>query len=257
VGQVVTGFLAALLISIVTAPVGVSGAMFLIPVQLELLHVPNPAVTPTNLLFNVVAGPGALMRYRRAGRLVTPLTRQLVLGTLPGVVIGAVIRVYLVPGPRAFRLVVAGVLVPLGAWLISRTFARRTHTSRQLRPGHVTTAALVVGVVGGIYGIGGGSILGPILVGSGLAVAHVAPAALASTFATSVIGSVTFVVLSALHDGAVAPDWSVGLALGAGGLIGGYLGARLQPRVPDRALRCLLGAVALALGVMYAIQGLG
>jgi uncharacterized membrane protein YfcA len=255
VGQVAAGFLAALLISIVTAPVGVSGAMFLIPVQLELLDVPNPAVTPTNLLYNVVAGPGALVRYRRAGQLAGPLTRQLLLGTLPGVVIGAVMRVYLVPGAQAFRLVVACVLVPLGAWLIARTFRRFGHADRPLKSGHVTAAALVVGVVGGIYGIGGGSILGPILVGTGLAVAQVAPAALASTFVTSVIGSAAFVVLSTLHDGAVAPDWSVGLALGAGGLVGGYVGARLQPFVPDRALRCLLGALALALGVMYGIQG--
>ena len=47
----VEGFLAALVISTVTTPVGVSGAVFLLPIQLNLLHVPNPAVTPTNLLY--------------------------------------------------------------------------------------------------------------------------------------------------------------------------------------------------------------
>ncbi|MFF5230234.1 hypothetical protein [Dactylosporangium sp. NPDC000521] len=36
--------------------------LFLFPVQLSVLHVPSPAVTPTNLLFNVVSGPGALAR---------------------------------------------------------------------------------------------------------------------------------------------------------------------------------------------------
>lgn len=80
----VTGFLAGLLISIVTSPVGVSGAVFLLPVQLSLLHVPSPAVTPTNLLFNVVSGPGALARYRRNGQLTGPLARLLIAGTLPG-----------------------------------------------------------------------------------------------------------------------------------------------------------------------------
>jgi uncharacterized membrane protein YfcA len=67
-----TGFLAGLLISIVTSPVGVSGAVFLLPVQLSVLHVPSPAVTPTNLLYNVVSGPGALLRYRRNGQLTGP-----------------------------------------------------------------------------------------------------------------------------------------------------------------------------------------
>jgi uncharacterized membrane protein YfcA len=59
---------------------GVSGAVFLLPVQLSLLHVPSPAVTPTNLLFNVVAAPGALARYRRNGQLTGPLARLLISG---------------------------------------------------------------------------------------------------------------------------------------------------------------------------------
>lgn len=78
------GLAAGLLIAVATAPVGVSGAVFLLPVQLSVLGVPSPAVTPTNLLFNVVAGPGALLRYRKRGVLGGPLTRRLVLGTLPG-----------------------------------------------------------------------------------------------------------------------------------------------------------------------------
>ncbi|WP_306340604.1 TSUP family transporter, partial [Streptomyces sp. AS13] len=54
----------------------------------------------------------------------------------------------------------------------------------------------------------------------------------------------------------VAPDWALGLACGAGGLIGGYLGARLQPHLPETALRLLLGALATALGAAYALQAL-
>lgn len=54
------GFAAGFLISVTTAPVGVSGAVFLLPVQVSVLGVPSPAVTPTNLLYNVAAGPGAL-----------------------------------------------------------------------------------------------------------------------------------------------------------------------------------------------------
>ncbi|GAA0688627.1 hypothetical protein GCM10009548_70250 [Streptomyces malaysiensis subsp. malaysiensis] len=103
-----------------TAPVGVSGAVFLLPVQLSVFTVPNPAVTPTNLLYNVVSGPGALLRYRRDGVLTGPLVRRMVLGTLPGVVLGAVIRVFPLPGPRVFRLLVAVLMLPLGGHLAHR-----------------------------------------------------------------------------------------------------------------------------------------
>ncbi|MFJ2433543.1 sulfite exporter TauE/SafE family protein [Streptomyces anulatus] len=250
------GFAAGLLISVATAPVGVSGAVFLLPVQISVLGVPSPAVTPTNLLYNVVAGPGALLRHHRAGTLRGPLTRLLVLGTVPGVVVGAVIRVFAVPGPTVFRLLIAVLLLPLGSWLCLRTLRRATRTApeRELSDRAVTRLAMAVGVAGGIYGIGGGSLLGPILVGRGMPVAKVAPAALAATFVTSAVGAATYALLSLTTTGDIAPYWSLGLACGLGGLCGGYLGARLQPRLPETALRLLLGVLALGVGGLYAVQ---
>lgn len=252
VADLLLGFAAGLVIATVTAPVGVSGAVFLLPVQLTLLGVPNPAVTPTNLLYNVIAGPGALLRYRRSGHLRGPLTRLLLLGTIPGVILGAVIRVFVLPGPQAFRVVAGLTLLALGSWLIRRTVA--PSAGRTLTRRSTAALALGVGVVGGVYGIGGGSLLSPLLVGSGMAVAVVAPAALASTFVTSIVGAITFAVLALFTRGSIAPDWPIGIACGLGGLVGGYLGARLQPFVPEAALRMLLGCLAVSIGSLYLIQ---
>ncbi len=102
----------------------------------------------------------------------------------------------------------------------------------------ITVLALAVGVVGGIYGIGGGSLLGPILVGRGHPVVQVAPAVLTSTFVISVVGAATFTVLGLTTTGDIVPDWQLGLLCGLGGLIGGYLGARLQPRLPETRTAC-------------------
>ncbi|MEW1568741.1 TSUP family transporter [Streptomyces sp. NPDC093509] len=124
--------------------------MFLLPVQLSVLGVPSPTVTPTNLLYNVVAGPGALLRYRHDGSLYGPLTRRLIAGTLPGVVLGAVIRVFAIPGPVVFRLLVAVLLLPLGLWLIARTLRTpASHTPHEPAPRTITTLALAVGTPGG------------------------------------------------------------------------------------------------------------
>lgn len=250
-----TGFAAGLMLAAVTTPVGVSGAVFLLPVQLSVLHVPSPAVTPTNLLFNVVSGPGALLRYARSGQLRSPLARQLIVGTVPGVICGAVLRVFVFSGGQAFRLIAAAVLLPLGAWLCMRTlFAQSMMPQREWPAARVTGLAMCIGVVGGIYGIGGGSILGPILVGRGQPVAVVAPAALASTFAASIVGALTYAALAFVKHGDIAPNWPLGLLCGAGGLIGGYLGARLQPLVPETVLRLLLGLTAIAVGACYIVQ---
>jgi uncharacterized membrane protein YfcA len=228
--------------------------VFLLPVQLDVLVVPSPAVTPTNLLFNVIATPGSVLRYRQQRQLGGPLVRRLVMGTLPGVALGAVVRVRYAPGAHLFRLLLACLLLPLGTWLCRTVRPAARHDGPVPGPRTVTLLAVVVGFVGGIYGIGGGSILGPILVGRGMPVARVAPATLASTFITSIAGAVTYAVLALTTPGNIAPHWALGLACGAGGLFGGYLGARLQSRLPNTALRLLLGALAIALAALYLVE---
>jgi uncharacterized membrane protein YfcA len=255
-GDAALGAGVALCLTILTTPVGVSGAVFLVPFQISVVHTPSPAVTPTNLLFNLIAIPGALARFHRERRLGGPLTRLLILGTLPGVVAGAAIRVFVLDDGNAFLLVVAAVLIPLGAWL---AFARPPAPAASPDPRRrrqIVALALAVGTVGGIYGIGGGSILGPILVGFGFSVFEVAPAALTATFLTSLAGVAAYALLSLGANGDISPDWALGLGMGVGGLAGAYLGARLQSRLPEKLLRRGLGLLALGLGLRYVVQAL-
>jgi uncharacterized protein len=256
----VAALAAAYAVAVLATPAGISGAVLLLPFQVSVLGTPSPAVTPTNLLYNVIATPGALYRYWRQQQTGGRLALMLIAGTLPGVIAGSVIRVELLPGPRVFDLVVAAVLVPLGIWLALTRPTRPQDPDRPARlipvPVLVILAA-AVGCVGGIYGIGGGSILAPILIGSGRRPAEVAPAALASTFVTSVAGVITFTILSIQQHGSVAPDWPTGIALGVGGLAGAYTGARIQSRLPDVLIRRLVGILVVAIGARYLWSGLG
>ena len=254
----VVALAAAFVIAVLATPAGISGAVLLLPFQVSVLGTPSPAVTPTNLLYNVVAAPGALYRYWRQGQTGGRLTIVLITGTLPGVIAGSVIRVELLPGAHVFDLIVGLVLLPLGAWLTvsrSRPQAGGARTVRIPPPALILIAA-AVGCVGGIYGIGGGSILAPVLIGTGRPPSQVAPAALGSTFVTSVAGVVTFTILAAHQHGPVAPDWPTGIALGIGGLAGGYTGARIQSRLPDALIRRLVGILVLAIGARYLWAGL-
>jgi hypothetical protein len=97
---------------------------------------------------------------------------------------------------------------------------------------------------------------GPLLAGRGTPMTRIAPAALACTFATSITGAAVYGLLALTTDGDIAPHWTLGLLCGTGGLIGGYLGARLQPHLPERALRLLLGVLATALATLYLVQSL-
>src|SRR6478752_5455527 len=134
-----------------------------------------------------------------------------------GVIAWAVIRVEFLSGSRAFLVVAAGVLLPLGLWL---TLGRQRVAPGRPAPSRraawlVCALALLVGTLGGIYGIGGGSLLAPILLLAGFSAYEVAPATLAATFLTSIAGIAAYVVLALVHPGSIGPDWVLGLFLGA------------------------------------------
>jgi hypothetical protein len=116
--------------------------------------------------------------------------------------------------------------------------------------------ALAVGLVGGIYGIGGGAIIAPACVTwFDLPVHAVAGAALLGTLLTSVFGVIAYSVLPAPEGLAVGPDWALGALFGLGGLGGMYAGARLQKHVPAATLRLFLAVILLGLGAHYVLAG--
>jgi hypothetical protein len=149
----VVAFMAASVIALLATPADISGAVLLLPFQVGVLGTPSPAVTPTDLLYNVVATPGALFRYWRQGQTGGRLAAVPIAGTLPGVIAGSVIRVMLLPGPRVFDLVVAAVLVPLGMRLaLTRPAAEGlgARPARAIPAPVMVLLAAAVGCVGGI-----------------------------------------------------------------------------------------------------------
>jgi uncharacterized membrane protein YfcA len=113
--------------------------------------------------------------------------------------------------------------------------------------------SLVVGMIGGVYGIGGGAIMAPFLISFfGLPVYTAAGASLMATFVTSVAGVIFYQLLAPLYpDLAVGPDWLLGLLFGAGGLAGMYGGAMLQRHVPARTIKLVLAAAILVPAIGY------
>ncbi|MDY6903395.1 MAG: sulfite exporter TauE/SafE family protein [Thermodesulfobacteriota bacterium] len=279
--------LVAFAISFFTSMGGISGAFLLLPFQMTCLGYTNPSVSATNQLFNVVAIPSGVYRYVREGRMVWPLTWIVVAGTLPGVFAGALIRVAWLPDPGHFKLFAAGVLFYIGIKLVRDLLTQKA--ANGLRPGHarpsadsrqavlvngfnwkritytfggesfhasspgIFTLSLVVGIVGGVYGIGGGSIIAPFLITVfGLPVHTVAGAALMGTFVTSVAGVLFYQLIAPFYPHmAVAPDWLLGLLFGIGGMAGMYMGARCQRFVPARLIKWMLAAIIGFTAIKY------
>jgi hypothetical protein len=134
------------------------------------------------------------------------------------------------------------VLALLGATLVVR---RPSPAEQPLGRAAIPPIAACVGVVGGIYGIGGGSFLAPIMILGGYTAYAVAPAAALHAGGVSRRRRhVRDPRATVDASGPISPDWGVRIAAGAGGVIGAYVGASLQSRIPEPLLRRLLGWAA-------------
>jgi uncharacterized membrane protein YfcA len=275
--------LVAFLISTLTSTGGVSGAFLILPFQVSFLDFTGPAVSSTNLVYNIVATPGGIYRYFREGRMVWPLTLAIVSGILPGLVLGAVIRVIWLGDPTNFKFFVGLVLLYLGGRLfldlikknsINSTSLGRTKINRKsfslfsieydyggdsyiIRTIWIYTLTFTVGIIGGTYGIGGGAIIAPFLVAVlGLPVYTIAGPALFATFISSVAGVAIYYFIVPVFvpsQGPINPDWLLGLSFGVGGFLGTYVGARLQKFIPARAIKLILMLGILYIAVRYII----
>ncbi len=289
--------LVAFLISVFTSTGGISGAFVILPFQVSVLGFTSPSVSATNHLYNVVAIPSGVIRYVREGRMVWPLTWIVICGTLPGVFIGALVRINYLSNPTYFKIFAGFVLLYLGFRILKNELFKTQNSTNPSESkfneivkglkekgeplklpkakvisfnlkhlkfefvGEIFTVntlviffvSAIVGVVGGIYGIGGGAIMGPIYVSFfNLPVYTIAGATLMGTFVTSVFGVILFQILAPFYSHlSIAPDWKLGILFGIGGAIGMYVGARMQKHLKAKLIKIILGISISALGLRY------
>lgn len=284
----------ALGISFFTSMGGISGAFLLLPFQMSVLGYANPSVSATNQFYNVLACPSGVWRYWREGRLIWPLACTVAAGTLPGVFIGALARIHLLPDPRHFKIFAGLVLLYIGGrmalTLRGERAARRAGSPSEVRPAGqgaqggpqpcralrwtcreisftfqdathtVSTRALLllsmaVGLVGGAYGIGGGAIMSPFLVGVfGLPVYVTAGSTLLATAVTSLAGVGFYALLAPFY-----PGMSVAPDWRLGLLVGlgGMCGMYFGARCQKHVPAAVLKAMLAAILLFTAVRYLG
>jgi len=284
----------AFFIGLVVSTGGLSGAFVLLPFQVSVLGFVTPAVTATNHLYNVCSIPSGVYSFIKQGRMVWPLTAIIVLGSLPGVAVGSWLRVAYLPDAKGFKLFVGFVLLFISSRMLWETvlrpmftkmklFKTATKNEQQLKitkvkikefslkkisytfSGNTYSIAVMplfllsvlVGVIGGAYGVGGGAIIAPFLITFfRLPVYTTAGATLMGTFSTSLFAVIFFSIFApyvSTTTQPVTPDWQLGALFGLGGFFGIYLGARLQKLVPQQIIKAVLGIGITTLALRYIV----
>ncbi len=278
-------FFVAFIVSFFTSMGGISGAFLLLPFQMSFLGYTSPSVSATNHVFNIIAIPSGVYRYIKEKRMLWPLAKAIIIGTLPGVFIGAWVRIEYLPDPKNFKVFAGIVLLYIGWKLFKDVFLPKARAKDNglvlkgtgfhslvvldvslkkvsftfqgklyaYKPASIYLICFFVGIIGGIYGIGGGSIIAPILVTIiGLPVHVIAGAALLGTFVTSISGVIFYQFLAGLYPQvAVSPDWMLGALFGSGGFLGMYLGARVQKHVQAVYIKGILTFCILFIAIKY------
>ncbi len=278
-------FFVAFIVSFFTSMGGISGAFLLLPFQMSFLGYTSPSVSATNHVFNIIAIPSGVYRYIKEKRMLWPLARAIIIGTLPGVFIGAWVRIEYLPDPKNFKVFAGIVLLYIGWKLFKDVFLSKTKAKNNdlavkgigfnslavldtslkkvsftfqgklyaYKPASIYLICFFVGIIGGIYGIGGGSIIAPMLVTIiGLPVHVIAGAALLGTFVTSISGVIFYQFLAGLYPQvAVSPDWMLGALFGSGGFLGMYMGARVQKHVQAVYIKGILTFCILFIAIKY------
>jgi len=274
--------LVAFVFSFFTSMGGVSGAFLLLPFQMSILGFTSPSVSATNFLYNIVGTPGGIITYIREQRMVWPLAILITIGTLPGVLIGYYFRVRYFPDPRVFKFFVGLVLLYIGFRLAKSIGPKRDapppHANKTFIVSNVSWnlrrmefyfsgdkvsfsvpallgLSFIVGIIGGIYGIGGGAIIAPFCVSIlQIPVFAVAGPALFGTFMTSIAGVCFYSTIPINSGQAAPPDWLLGFLFGVGGLLGMYLGARCQKYVPEKMIKAILALIIFIVSLKYIVQ---
>jgi len=258
------------------AMTGVTGAFLLIPFQMSFLGYTSPSVSATNFVYNVVAIPATVMKFWKEGKMNWLLAWTIVVGTIPGLAIGYYLRIKYLSNPQYFKPFVGVFFVYLSVRMLMNIISKKIKSGNfsydskimplgwniesmsykfgdeiySFDPKKLLIIALLVGIYGGAYGIGGGALLAPICITTfRLPVHTIAGATLFGTFVASILGAVIYNVGAYITHTASQPDYLLGGLFGIGGLLGGYWGAKTQKYFPERTIK--IGLLIILIWVAF------
>jgi uncharacterized protein len=240
-----------LFVGILVGLLGIGGGVVLVPALVYLLHYDQHLAQGTSLLIMLPPiGLGALRTYWKNGQVDLLAGIYCAIGFLLGGYVGGLIAVpmpsYQLRGIFGCFMVFSAVLLWSKSTSPSQPAAQATEVSSHtwLRASGIFLAAACSGVASGLVGIGGGTVLVPLLAllfgfsqhraqGTSL-VALIPPTGLLAFLAYGKAGYV---------------NWQTGLLLIPGVFLGGVLGGLLARRLNPARMRQVFSALLFLLGI--------
>lgn len=231
---------------------GVGGGIVLVPFLVLVRHASQKVAQATSLVMVAMAAAAAAVRYALNGDVAWAPSLVIVLGGLIGVWLGA----HLVQrSPNAVLQVGFAVLLMIaGVRLLWPSpdpvdgMAALPDLTPTLAAGYVA-AGLGMGLLSALFGVGGGILLIPILVALFGYGQHLAAG-------TSLAVMVPIAILGAVRlTGPGYTQWAEGARLGAGAVVGAFLGASLALAISGSVLQVAFGVLMIAVALQMGLRG--
>ena len=250
-GETAVPFLLGALSGALGGLMGVGGGIILVPLLTHVLHRGQHEAQGISLAFIVVTSLVAATAYYGQARVDVPLACWLMLGAVPGVVLGSRIAA-LTPAGRlrmGFGILMIVTAVRLLAAPPGSSAVGPATAAVAAWPGLWNTLlGLVVGLVAGLLGVGGGTILVPILVLAQHLEQHTAQGtSLLMILPVGLVGFLSYARERRL-DTRGLPLLLVGGALGA------FAGAMLAHRIQAPMLSRLFAIFLIGVGIQMVLR---
>ena len=246
---------------------GIGGSIIVIPL-LSFVHGPNQQLyQATAMLMNVAVSGSATLKHHLRGA----IEKKMVMRLLPSALIGIILGVTLsnAVSPLMLQLIFAAFLTYIGISEIASAFGRDNNETTSPMQESDASVGLVSGVGGitglasGLLGIGGGTVIIPLLKRlCRFNMKQAIPASSATMLVTATVGA-TYknLMLPELTSPngdvlKISESLSIAAALIPTGFLGSYLGAELMHRLPMGVIKKLFALLLILAAAKMASSAL-
>ena len=250
---------------------GLGGGIILVPTLIFIASISDifdwatpQTVVGISLIVMIFTGLSSTLAYLKVKRVDYKTGLLFLIGSIPGGIVGSWLNQFVEPGP--FSLYFGILMIFISIVLIFKKRQPRTVklTGKGVRTfelhGEVyqykvywhaaILLAFVVGILSGLFGIGGGSIMVPAMIILFGFPVHIATAtSMFMIFFVSIFGSITHITLGHIV-------WEYVLFFIPGAWIGGKLGAKTNQMLSSNTLEWILRGLLIVIGIRMIFQGL-
>lgn len=237
-------FAIAVLIGILSSMAGLGGGFLTVPVLVLIFGLSEKNAIGTSTLVITFLGLSSAISYNKKKLLDLRLVIPLAIGALIGAQVGALLTS---PLPDEMLRTLLGIAFILVSIVMIFRKDKESELPYDLSKIVLLISGFLIGIYSGLLGLGGGSIMVPLLNFLGVPIHYAVASSAFITFFSGLSGATRHFLLGQV-------DFQRGLVLSLGVIIGAQIGPNISVRLKPATLRKFIALILAIIGVLMLIR---